>query len=442
MSNNPNITGPESLQSLANGLSIFRIAMSPGIANDFMTTPPEDRTAGMAVKTAVVGATDFVDGYLARQAGTSELGAWLDQVADKLFVAPSQMALSRTGEMSAVHPSIKIARDLSVNALRLYARHQGNEVPAGKLGKQKTTIEMATLTLANSPLATDPNLIRRGASISTALSLFSGVEYFMDYFKKSESEEVDTARNSKTREVFSGPVDTLATFLDEKTPWLKPDHLTLLGAGLVVSSGILARKNPDKASLPTLLYTVGSLIDGLDGSLARKKAQKHGETTTTSGMLKDLWADKVQEVFTLTMLSLIARERGNDVAADNYAAGAMTTCLSALSRAVAESRGLIVNEGGIGTRVGRGVLGGIGMALNKNQDVSDIVSGGIASGNTITTTERTNVAIRGESSSYTVGVDTSENFKQDGRQKVKSLVALAAGGIVAGSVAFAYKRNK
>lgn len=426
-------------RAVANTLPVVRAVAGPVLANYIHETPAEDRSWAVSAVVATLAATDKIDGLLAGYAGPTKVGGWLDQMADKVFVLPSQVALQSKGEMPAVHPVLKVARDVSLSGLRWWAASNGKDVSAGRQGKQKTTGEMATLIAATSPLATNENLIRAGASISTALSLTSFLEYAVDFTKRDPKPNTEaTARNGTARQIFAKPIAATVDIIDRKFPQVTPDHITMLGEQLVKSSVILAALRPEKAALPTTLYTVGSVLDALDGSLARKKGQDNGGTTV-EGMLKDVKADKRQEITTFLALSVIARRRGNDVAANNYAIATATTALSALFRAEAEASGQIVAEGGIGTRVGRGVLGGIGLGLNGHRDLSDIISAVVATGNVNTVMERRHVCDNGGASPYSVGLNTDKTFREHGEIRRKALLPLAASGVALGALALVYK---
>ena len=91
----------------------------------------------------LVAATDFLDGYAARKLDVvSELGAFLDPLADKLLVGASLIALSSRNELtlSLLVPTIAIVvRDLIATGLRLVP---SIDMPVSKLAKWKTSIEM------------------------------------------------------------------------------------------------------------------------------------------------------------------------------------------------------------------------------------------------------------------------------------------------------------
>ncbi|CAL8467669.1 g7207 [Coccomyxa elongata] len=106
--------------------------------------------------------TDFLDGYLARKMGlTSNFGAFLDPVADKLMVAAVLILLSSrpltTGPLTGntwilpVISSVIIGREIAMSALRELAASLGGDaysaVAVSSWGKWKTATQMASLTL-------------------------------------------------------------------------------------------------------------------------------------------------------------------------------------------------------------------------------------------------------------------------------------------------------
>jgi len=71
----------------SNLLSLGRVALALPLGYCLSLRTPEGTIAAVVIL-AVAGVTDFLDGYLARRSGhVSSLGAALDPVADKVFVA-------------------------------------------------------------------------------------------------------------------------------------------------------------------------------------------------------------------------------------------------------------------------------------------------------------------------------------------------------------------
>ena len=106
--------------------------------------------------------TDYLDGYFARKYGqTSNLGALLDLLADKLFVSILLIWMTYNFESLVILVSavLIVSREISISYLRLYIISQSrnlNEVKSNLLGKYKTAFQMIGLGLVLiSPLFID-----------------------------------------------------------------------------------------------------------------------------------------------------------------------------------------------------------------------------------------------------------------------------------------------
>jgi phosphatidylglycerophosphate synthase len=424
---------PEDLpRFIVDGLPRLRIWAGPKLADKLYQKSPEERTWTDGVMAGALGVTDKLDGIGAGIIGPTEYGRELDREGDRSFVMPQQRALSHNGEIPAAHYGLKVARERAMQGLRWWGARNGKDLKSLQVNRAKTVAEMTHLTMAHSPLSQNEELMRWGASVGTALSLTGLAETVFQYMQKDEDEEVTTARNSTARQMSAGPLERLATLVDEKAPGITPDHITTAGKLGVELSALLAVINPDHPVLPTTFYTIWNLFDAFDGSLARKKGRDGME-----GMIKDVRADLEQQIVTMGALSVIAMRRGNRVAASNYALASMLTPLSALTRAQAESQGLIVAEGGMGTRVGRGILGGVGMGLNRHRDASDIVSAMLAASTANTVLERRDVVKNGTDSRYDVGVNTDPQFMEEAVVRQKAILPYARLGLAVGSVLLA-----
>lgn len=99
----------------------------------------------------VAGITDHVDGFIARRTGTTtQLGAILDLIADKLLICvPLIFLLSFFDNLTLVFPVILIiSRELIVSALRQFlAEKQGNNpIKVSFIAKSKTTVQITALS--------------------------------------------------------------------------------------------------------------------------------------------------------------------------------------------------------------------------------------------------------------------------------------------------------
>jgi len=90
----------------------------------------------------VIGATDWVDGFLARRLGqVTELGKFLDPLADRIAVAVAVVAGLITGVLPAWFAWALIVRELAVAAGALYGMTRGvRRLDVRPLGKLATLL--------------------------------------------------------------------------------------------------------------------------------------------------------------------------------------------------------------------------------------------------------------------------------------------------------------
>lgn len=134
----------------------------------------------------VAAATDWVDGYYARKHNlVTNLGKFLDPLADKLLVAAALILLVEMGMAPAWVAIIIISRELAVTGLRLVAAGEGIVLAAGSMGKLKTASQMiaiAALLLHNFPFS---YIGFPFADIMLYAALFFTVVSGYDYFMKN-----------------------------------------------------------------------------------------------------------------------------------------------------------------------------------------------------------------------------------------------------------------
>lgn len=145
------------MMNLPNLLTLFRIFIIPIFV---LIALIEIQTAyfGVPLKNillcalfAVAGATDWLDGYLARKLNVSSpFGAFLDPVADKLIVAVSLIIIAVAKPDSLIITLctiIIISREITISALREWMASLGrrNSVAVSWIGKWKTTFQMGAI---------------------------------------------------------------------------------------------------------------------------------------------------------------------------------------------------------------------------------------------------------------------------------------------------------
>ena len=139
-----------------NLLTLFRMALIPVVVVLYIL--PLNSIYVTAVF-LLAGATDWLDGYLARRLDQiSRFGAFLDPVADKLVVAAVLVLLvSDTGLMENVVSQnlfiiaviVILGREIAISALREWVAQSGLQpsLAVSALGKIKTTVQIIAISL-------------------------------------------------------------------------------------------------------------------------------------------------------------------------------------------------------------------------------------------------------------------------------------------------------
>ena len=134
------------LLNLPNAITFVRIGMIPVI---LAFTYYESRVNSFiaAVLFAATGATDFLDGWVARRRGlVTVIGKFLDPLADKLIVVSTLVMLVHLGRVAAWVVIVIMAREFIVTGLRTIAMGEGIVIAAGQEGKYKTSLQIAGIS--------------------------------------------------------------------------------------------------------------------------------------------------------------------------------------------------------------------------------------------------------------------------------------------------------
>jgi len=183
---------------LPNAVTIGRLAAAPLIAG-LLTFRPGGGP-GISALTALVylaaALTDLLDGYLARRYNlVSTLGKFLDPLADKLLAASAFIMLLPLGRVPAWIVFLILARELAVTGLRAVAAEKGLVIPASDSGKRKTLAQNIALfcLLWHYPLFWARAAVVGQAILYVALAMtyWSAILYFMNYWKAARAPEAD-----------------------------------------------------------------------------------------------------------------------------------------------------------------------------------------------------------------------------------------------------------
>lgn len=94
----------------------------------------------------IASLTDMLDGKIARKYNLiTNLGKFLDSLADKMLVIAVLIAFVELHRVSAWFLMIIVLRELAVTGIRLLASNQGVVMAAKMIGKIKTTIQMIAI---------------------------------------------------------------------------------------------------------------------------------------------------------------------------------------------------------------------------------------------------------------------------------------------------------
>ncbi len=137
----------------------------------------------------VAAVTDQIDGHWARkQKIVTDLGAFLDPLADKMLVNLAFLVLTVSGIVPLWVFAVILVRDFAVDGMRMMAARAGTTISASILGKLKTISQMtaliiilANLIFVQEPLAIIGNIVLYFALFLTVLS---GVDYLIKGWKK------------------------------------------------------------------------------------------------------------------------------------------------------------------------------------------------------------------------------------------------------------------
>jgi CDP-diacylglycerol--glycerol-3-phosphate 3-phosphatidyltransferase len=165
--------------NLPNALTICRLLGIPVLmALLLINFPGHDQVA--AAMFIVFSLTDTLDGQLARRSGkVSDLGKFLDPLADKLFVLSVLIVLVQEGLIAAWVVIVIFSRELIITILRSVGAGQGRAIAAAPLGKTKTVTQMSAVTLLilQRPYPALAPLAGVAVAVAVVFTLWSGLDY-------------------------------------------------------------------------------------------------------------------------------------------------------------------------------------------------------------------------------------------------------------------------
>jgi CDP-diacylglycerol--glycerol-3-phosphate 3-phosphatidyltransferase len=172
----------------ANQLTLLRIFAVPFIV--LLLYFPNRLTCLLATIVFIIASvTDFLDGFFARRYNLiSNLGKFLDPLADKLLIMSALVMLTYLRWVPAWITILIIGREITVTGLRGIAAEKGIVISADKYGKLKTIFQIIAICplILHYPIKGFNSIFWGGILIyiALALTLFSGLNYIYKFLKE------------------------------------------------------------------------------------------------------------------------------------------------------------------------------------------------------------------------------------------------------------------
>lgn len=141
--------------NLANRITCFRILLIPVFVSFLLYSHTKDsvnfRYAALSVFLVSI-VTDAIDGFLARRLGQkTELGSFLDPLADKLLMATAFLLLALMGKVPVWVVIVTISRDailvIGWAILYIFGQEGADVIRPSTLGKITAFLQMGTVLL-------------------------------------------------------------------------------------------------------------------------------------------------------------------------------------------------------------------------------------------------------------------------------------------------------
>ena len=179
--------GPTALATPANFVTVARILATPVFVLLIANSDPSWVTFAVGF---TIGMSDFADGWLARRQGATRSGAFLDPLADKVLVLGGMFALVVNDQFHWAPVATIALRELVISAYRSRAGRRGITVPATKMAKWKTFVQLWAIGFAViPPIASSAHWIATATLwLAVLLTFQTGVSYMVGARKMAQTQ--------------------------------------------------------------------------------------------------------------------------------------------------------------------------------------------------------------------------------------------------------------
>jgi len=169
--------------NLPTQLTLLRLALIPVVGYSLSASFAYHDQLGAAIY-ATAAATDTLDGEIARRRRlVTELGKFLDPLADKLLVITALVILVSASVLSAWVVVVIVAREFLITGLRLLAASQGVVIGSTPWGKSKTLTQnlMIGLLILQRPFPVLHPASLAAVTLAVTATVLSGLDYLWRY---------------------------------------------------------------------------------------------------------------------------------------------------------------------------------------------------------------------------------------------------------------------
>lgn len=167
------------MANLPNLLTVSRLAAIP-VLMVLLLAGFRDHDQVAAAVFLISSLTDTADGQLARRTGrVTELGKFLDPLADKLWILSVLIVLVQEQQLAAWVVIVIFAREMLITVLRSLSATQGRVIAATPWGKTKTITQVGAvlLLILGRPYPELRPLAEIGIGVAVVFTVYSGLDY-------------------------------------------------------------------------------------------------------------------------------------------------------------------------------------------------------------------------------------------------------------------------
>ena len=178
----------------ANIVTLLRILLVP-IFLVILLTEMENKEIIAFVVFLFAAVSDAIDGYIARKFDqVSDLGKFLDPIADKLLISAALVALVSLGEIETWAAAVIILREIFMTAYRFYYYMKEASFSASRIAKNKTLMQIIAISvfIIYKKLPYADELHTAGTVIlyiAVFLTVYSAVEYIVKHSRAMKKQQ-------------------------------------------------------------------------------------------------------------------------------------------------------------------------------------------------------------------------------------------------------------